>query len=108
MTRRVEQVRELLRREIGTIVAREVDMERVFVTFTRIEVSKDVRYADIYFVAIPQESAGSALARLNSNIFLIQKSLNKRLRMRPVPQIRFHIDEIEQEAAHIDELLKRI
>ena len=108
MTRRIEQVGELLRREIGTIVAREVDMERVLVTFTRIEVSKDVRYADMYFAAIPEAAAGKVLERLNSNIFLIQKSLNKRLRMRPVPQIRFHIDETEQEAAHIDELFERI
>ena len=108
MARRVEQVEELLRREIGTIVAKEVDMERMFITFTRIEVSKDTRYTDIYFVTIPGEGAGKALEQLNSNIFLIQKSLNKRLRMRPVPQIRFHIDETEQEAAHIDELLERI
>ena len=108
MTRRVEQVEELLRREIGTIVAKEVDMARVLITFTRIGISKDVRYADIYFVAIPGDSAGKALEQLNSNIFLIQKSLNKRLRMRPVPQIRFHIDETEQEAAHIDELLEGV
>lgn len=108
MTRRVEQVEELLRREVGTIVAREVDLARVLLTLTRIEISKDNRYTDIYFVTIPQASAGKALEQLNGNIFLIQKSLNKRLRMRPVPQIRFHIDETEQEAAHIDELLERI
>jgi len=108
MTRRVEQVEELLRREIGTIVAKEVDMVRVLITLTRIEVSKDTRYANIYFVTIPSDGASKALEQLNSNIFLIQKSLNKRLRMRPVPQIRFHIDETEQEAAHIDELLERI
>lgn len=106
--KRLEQVRELLYREIGAIVAKELDIGNVLATFTRVETSSDSRYADIYFVTIPDDAAERVLTEFNRNILLIQKSLNKRLRMRPVPQIRFHIDEVEQDAVHIDELLKRI
>lgn len=103
-----ERVQELIRRELGTIVTREVDLTNMIVTFTRVEISSDVNYADIYFVTIPDESSGDALERINKNIFSIQQALNKRLRMRPVPKIRFHIDEGEFEAQKIDEILKGI
>lgn len=106
--RRIERVQELILREIGSIVARELDVVNILTTFTRVELSRDIRYADIYFLTIPDDAANRIAWELKRNIFLLQQSLNKRLRMRPVPQIRFHIDKREQEAAKIDELLERV
>ena len=108
MSRRVERLIELLRRELGTIVAREVDMKGVFITFTRITVSDDVHYADIYFTTLPEDAEGKALAQFNQNISSIQRLLNKRLRMRPVPKIRFHIDTEEREAMKIDRVIENL
>lgn len=106
--RRIERVSELIRRELGKIVFKEIDFHNTIVTFTRTEISKDINYADIYFLAIPDESSANVLRDLNQKVFNIQQDLNKRLRMRPVPKIRFHIDKEEREAQKIDELLKRI
>jgi len=108
MSWRLERLNEVIRRELGTIVAREVDMKRVFITFTRITVSSDIHYADLYFVTVPDDAGGKALKQLNQNIFSIQQSLNKRLHMRPVPKIRFHIDSEEKEAAKIDRAIESL
>lgn len=106
--RRIERVSELIRREIGGIVFKEIGFRDTIVTFTRMEISKDINYADIYFSTIPDESSTNVLRELNQKVFNIQQDLNKRLRMRPVPKIRFHIDKEEREAQKIDELLKGI
>jgi len=81
-------------------------MGNAFVTFTRVEISSDIRYGDIYFTTIPDDAQAQVAEVLNKNIFTIQQFLNKRLRMRPVPQIRFHIDKMEQEARKIDKIIE--
>jgi len=106
--RRMERVNELIRRELGAIISREIDVTGGIVTFTRVELSDDLNYADIYFSVIPDEKSGDVLGEINKNIFDIQQGLNKRLRMRPVPKVRFHVDEEEEEARKIDELFKRV
>jgi len=106
MPERTKRVAELIRREVSQIVSKEIYMGNVFVTFTRIEISGDIRYADIYFSVIPDIEQEKTMVVLNKNIFTIQQFLNKRLRMRPVPQIRFHIDETEKEARKIDKIIE--
>ena len=106
--RRMERVNELIRRELGAIISKEIDVTGSIVTFTRVELSDDLNYADIYFSVIPDEKSGDVFAEINKNIFDIQQGLNKRLRMRPVPKVRFHVDEEEEEARKIDELFKRV
>jgi len=106
--RRMERVNELIRRELGTIVAKEINVTGSILTFTRVELSSDLNYADIYFSVIPDDRSGDVLMEINKNIFDIQQGLNKRLRMRPVPKVRFHIDGEEEAARKIDELLKRV
>jgi ribosome-binding factor A len=105
MSRRIERVRELIKREIAMIVARDVGIKDVLLTITRVEISPDVQYADIYITTIPKDATEHALRQLTHHVVSIQQTLNKRLRMRPVPKIRFLIDEGEQEAAQIDEII---
>ena len=106
MSRRIQQVNELLRRELSTIITREVEFFGTLITITIIETSSDLHYADVYFVVIPESASDDAIKKLNYSIFSIQQTLNKRLRMRPVPRIQFHIDREEQEAAEIDKILE--
>lgn len=105
---RIDRVRSLIREEVASIVIREIEVTGVIITITRVDVSRDHQYADIYFVAIPQDREEEVEKLLNKNIFIIQKALNKRLRMRPVPKIRIHIDMEEKQAAKIDEIIETL
>lgn len=108
MTKRIERVNEVIKKELAAIVYKRIETPNTFVTFTKVDVSSDLHYADVYFLTIPDEASYGVARELTKSVFFIQQDLNKRLRMRPVPRIRFRIDEREQEAAKIDELLKRI
>ena len=53
MARRIEQVNDLIRQELGFIVDREVDFPiDSLVTITRVSTSPDLHYADIFMSEI--------------------------------------------------------
>lgn len=105
--RRVEQVNILLRDELANIVDREIDLpEKTFVTITRAITSRDLRYSGVLITVMGDEK--EALDILEKNIYNIQQTLNRRLRMRPVPKIRFLIDEEEVKRETIERSLAEL
>lgn len=106
--RRLERVNELILKEINSIILKEIETPSVFVTITRVVVSRDLRYADIYFTTIPDEAIGSIKKKLDDSAGKLQSLLNKRLEMRPLPRIRFRRDDEEAEASRIDRLLEEL
>ena len=108
ISRRLERATELIKRELSGIIAKDFILSGVMITLTRVELSSDLQYADIYFMVIPDKLLEQARKMFGKNIFDIQQALNKRLRMRPVPKVRFHKDEALLEAAKLDEFLKGV
>ena len=85
----------LIRDELGKIVDRDVEFpEGSLVTITRVETSSDLRYATV-FISILNADPSRVLEMLDKNVYPIQQRLNRKLRMRPVPRIRFVVDEEE-------------
>ena len=69
--------------------------------------SPDGFYATAYF-SVLGGSAGGALAILQKNVYDIQQAINRVLRMRPVPKIRFAVDEEEERRERVEESLARL
>lgn len=92
---RREKIENLLREELAGILDRNIEFPgRTIVTVTRVHSSVDGHYATAYVSILGADPAG-ALAALKKNIYHIQKSINKKLRIRPVPKLTFKIDEEE-------------
>lgn len=108
MIERTKRVSELIRREISQIISKEIETGGVFITLTRVEPSSDLRYVDVYFVTIPDKEIQTAIKLLDKNISDIQRILNKRVRMRRVPKIRFYADTSEQEAVKLDKIIEKL
>lgn len=93
--RRTEKLNMVLREELSKIVDREVEFPgECLVTITRARVSPDGHYADVFF-SVFGGGEPDALACLKKETPEIQRQINRKLRMRPVPRIRFLIDEEE-------------
>lgn len=104
--RRIEQVNDLIREELGKIVDRDVDFaETVLVTITRVVTSSDLHYADVFLSVLPVTQEVAAVELLERHIGSVQRSLNRKLRMRPVPRIKFLIDKEQKRADRIEKLL---
>ena len=98
----------LLRDELGKIIDREIEfVETALVTITRVITSSDIRYATI-FLSVLNGNEKDVLETLLKNIYHIQQQLNRALRMRPVPKIRFAIDEEEIRRESVEKSLAEI
>lgn len=92
-THRSEKISQLLKEEVGAIILRDLDLDkRAFVTITRVETSSDLAHSTIFFSTLSTAYEADALSALLKTTPFIQRELNHKLRMRPVPKIRFTLD----------------
>ena len=90
MSKRVEQINELVKRELSQIIFREfVPPENTLVTIIDVETAANFQSAKIQISVIPESRADAVMKDLNQEIYSIQQTLNKRLKIRPVPKIIF-------------------
>jgi len=107
MSKRIERVNSLIQKELGQIILREVELpENVLVTLTRVESSIDLSAAKVYVAVLPSDKVEWVLGILNKMVYFLQQLLNKRLKTRPIPRIRFIKEKQTVEAAKIEGLLE--
>ena len=109
-TRRQRQVANLIQEEVSDVITRKVRDPRVAgVTITDVDVTPDLRYADIYFSKLgDDEERKSALTGLNAASGFLRRELAPRLELRYMPELRFHEDRSWEEGSRIDALLDQI
>lgn len=106
---RIPKVNELIKQELGKIILQEEDFgQDVFVTITEVQSSGNLQNAAVKISVLPANKAAEILKKLNRHIFNLQKILDKKLYMRPIPKIRFIIDEGEIRAGRIDKLINQV
>jgi ribosome-binding factor A len=100
---------ETVRAAIASILVQDVKDPRVeLVTVTSVEVSPDLRHANVFVTAHGGEDRyRTALAGLRSASGRIRTILGKQVRMRYVPELHFDIDPSVDEAIRISEVLRR-
>jgi len=93
--KRSEQLEKALIREINNIIYRKTNDPRIkFVTITRIKVSPDLKYADVFVTIFNDEvQQKKTLKGLKNATKFIRVELGKNLKLRFVPIIKFKIDE---------------
>lgn len=106
-TRRIEKINKLLAREVAELFLTEIDFpEGILVTVGSIDTAPDLKYADVLVAIIPDNKTGTALNIIRKKIYKIQKTLDRRLQMRPVPKLRFSPAAIESD--RISDLFRKI
>jgi len=109
MTKRIQRVNQLIRKEISMIFLREVVFpEGTLVTVTRVETADNLAQSRIFVSSIPENKIKSVLLILNKQIYQLQQGLNQRLNMRPVPRICFVKEKETLEAGRIEEILANL
>jgi len=109
MPKRIQQVNQLIQKELSRILVRESDfLESTLVTITRVETSADLRQAKIYISVVPETQISLVMSVLNRLIYDFQQKLNRRLKMRPVPRIKFVKERQTQSAARVEQLIREI
>jgi ribosome-binding factor A len=109
ITNRPQRVAELIKRELATLIARELEGELVHrVTLTDADVSRDLKNARLYFTVLGgNERAAEAQRLLNHAAGFLRHELKRRLVLRTIPELRFRYDESVERGARIEQLLDR-
>ncbi|HEY3722443.1 MAG TPA: 30S ribosome-binding factor RbfA [Acidimicrobiia bacterium] len=106
---RAARVNEVVREALAEELERMSDPRLGFVTLTGVEVSPDIRYADVYYSAFgtDDEQAGSSNA-LRSASPRLRAVLGKQVRLKFVPELRFHEDPAVAQGRRIEEVIRSI
>jgi len=112
--KRTDRVGDQIQRDLATLIQREIKDPRLgMVTISHVKVSKDLGYADIYFtvLAIGEQSEVDAIksARqiLNNAAGFLRTELARGIKLRVMPQLRFHFDESVERGRHLHGLIEK-
>jgi ribosome-binding factor A len=108
---RKERLAAAMRAEIADVVAREIKDPRVhaagLVTFTRVDLSPDLRSARVFVSFSGSEAEGAAaVAALTRAGGFVRGEVARRLSLRRAPDLKFIHDRTAEAVARIDALLK--
>jgi len=106
-TRRIDKINNLLAKEVANLFLRELELPpEIIVTVMGVDTSPDLNYADILISILPANKTGSVLSTIRKKTFKLQKAIDRRLEMRPVPKIRFSV--FSPDSDHLDKLFEEI
>ena len=108
--RRPSRIGEQILRDISTGMERTL-AERVpgMVTFTRVRMSKDLRYATVYYSVLGSDDDRHRVAEyFDRQTGHIRRQIGAGLRLRHIPEFRFKYDPSIEEGIRIEKLLNEI
>ena len=107
---RMEKVNELVKREIGLLLQREMHDPRLqFVTITEVHVSPDLHHARVKFSVLgPQSNVDDVTQSLNHAAGYLRRRIGHNLTLRFTPELEFLYDPSIEYSARIEETLKDI
>lgn len=102
----------LIQKELSDIFQRDKRgiLENTFVTIADVKMSPDLGVAKIYISMMLAKDKQQTLEKLNTRKGEIRKALGEKIRkqVRVIPELIFFIDETEENAYKLEELLKNL
>jgi ribosome-binding factor A len=107
MSRRLDRVNELLRREIGNVIQKDYEWHGKLVTVAEVEVTQDLKEGKVW-TSVLGGDAGPVIDRLNRDHGAIQSKVMKRVVLKSTPVLRFHHDASAVRGVEIVNLLEEV
>lgn len=108
---RTDRLNSLLKEVISEVIKRDVRNPHVteLVTVTRVQISKDLRYAKVFISVIGSEQDKiETIDALNSAAGFIAVQSSHKVVMRYFPELRFKLDDSVDKHMRIEDLLNKI
>ena len=107
MSRRMDRVNELLKREISSVVQRDFEFDGSLVTVNAVEVSQDLKDPRV-FVGVLGGRGEAVIDRLNRNHGFIQGRVMKRVILKNTPVLSFVGDQSVERGVDMVNLLDEV
>lgn len=107
MSRRLDRVNELLRREIGNVIQKDYEWLNKLVTVSEVEVTQDLKEGKVW-IGVLGGDANPVIDKLNKDHGSIQSKIMKRVVLKSTPVLRFHHDNSAVRGVEIVNLLEEV
>lgn len=109
---RQQKFSRLIQKEISDIFQRDKRgiLDNAFITVADVRVSPDLRVAKIYISMMLAPDKQLVLEKINKHKSEIRKALGDKIRkqVRVIPELIFYLDEVEENAQRMDQLIKNL
>jgi ribosome-binding factor A len=111
-TTRQQKYARLIQKELGEIFQRDKKgiLENAFITLADVKVSPDLSVAKVYISMLLAKDKEKTLEKIIARKREIRKELGDRIgkQVRIIPELVFYIDEVEENAQRIEDLIKNL
>lgn len=109
MSLRTVRVCELIKRELGVIVGRDLKFEAALVSVRAVDITPDLRNAHVFVSAIGTKwQKEHAITELEANRKHLQHELSRRVILKYTPHLHFQLDESIERGTRVLNLLDEI
>lgn len=109
MSHRLIRVCELLKRELGLLISRQIKFEAPLVSIRAVDITPDLKQAHVYVSVIGTDSQkNGALQLLEKNRPVLQREVSKRVILKHTPILNFKLDESIERGSRVIALLDEI
>lgn len=109
MNHRLERVCEVLKRELGLLIVRELTFPVPLVTISGVDITPDLKQAHIHVSALGTEAQKrKVITILEDNRAMLQTGIAKRLILKNTPHLHFRIDESIERGSRVLDILDNL
>jgi len=107
---KTDKVADLLRHAISNAFLQELeDPSLRWITITEVVLSRDLSVAKIFYSVVePNLTKEKARKALDENLRPLRSYLGRNLRLKQTPELRFQFDETQENAQHIEDLIRSL
>ncbi len=111
---RTQRIADQMQKDLAQLIQFEVKDPRMgMVTISHVKVAKDLGYADVYITVLPigeqtqDDAVAVSLEVLRSAAGFLRHELAKKIKLRVMPQLRFHFDASIERGRHLHSLIEK-
>ena len=109
MKYRLERVREVLKRELGVIMVRELRFTSPLVTVSGVDITPDLKQAHVFVSVIGNDrQQREAIELLEENRVMLQHELAKRVVIKYTPHLNFRLDGSIERGARVINIMDEL
>jgi ribosome-binding factor A len=109
MDHRAEKIESLMQTVLAELIAQDFQASReTIISVTKVKLSGNQQEAKVYISVLPDQKRELVVNALEKEVIFFQRTLNKKLRIRPVPKIIFIPDANPAQAQQVETLLEQL
>lgn len=108
MKHRQLRVNEVVKRELSSMIAREINFEGALVSINAVDVSPDLKNAHVFVSTLGANNKESVINKLEAYRPALQAELSRHVVLKYTPHLIFHLDESIKRGARVLEILDNL